>query len=120
MAFYELQYETGAMSVAEYADDTEATQAINYFHDRLAGERIVAVYVYSKHPDGYNPDETMSADVAGEEVAGLIAQATDENGVLNTRYLGELVIGLSHPMLGSATQVGESSYKMASERTLVV
>lgn len=109
MPFYETVYETGRMSVACYEDDDEAKAAIAEHHRRAVtgqpggplgapAERIAAVYVYDKHPNEYNADQTLSADVAEKEVKELIAASKDENGVITTDQLAIAVRGLSHPM----------------------
>lgn len=109
MPFYEIAYETGRMSVAEYADDAEAKSAIKAHHDRAIkgepggpigqpAERIAAVYVYPEHPNSFNDAQTMSADVLEKEVGALIKSLKDENGVVALDILAVEVRGLSHPM----------------------
>jgi len=126
--FYEIEYETGRMSVANYEDDAQAEAAIGEQNRRaLVGEpngpnggpaeRIKKVYVYSKHPDSYNEGQTMSADVATKEVGDLIESLKDENGVVSITQLAEAVGGLSHPFVISK-QPFESSYKMEHDKEL--
>jgi hypothetical protein len=133
MPWYEIQYETGNMSVAEYADDAEAQAALKAHHDRAVkgeqggpegtnwpAERIAKVYVYeSKHPDEYNPEQTMTADVAAKETAAAAKGLADTNGVLNVQDLAAAVAGLSHPFVVSR-QPFESSYKMKADRELAL
>lgn len=109
MPFYETVYETGRMSVAFYDDDAEAKSAIKAHNDRaIAGqpggpvgapaERISNVFIYDKHPNDYNAEQTMSADVAGKAVSDLLKQMSDENGVVSVDRLSMAVRDLSHPM----------------------
>ena len=127
MPFYETVYETGRMSVACYEDDDEAKAAIAAHHERAVtgqpggplgapAERIAAVYVYDKHPNEYNADQTLSADVAEKEVKELIAAAKDENGVITTDQLAIAVRGLSHPM--GAVDGFNSRFRMKETKKL--
>ena len=128
MPFYEIVYETGRMSVAEYADDAEAQSAIKNHHDRAVSgqiggpvgqpaERIAAVYVYDKHPNEFNPAQTASADVVKKEVAALVDSMKDENGVVAVDLLAMEVRGLSHPM--DMSRKGFASfYRMKENKSL--
>lgn len=107
--FLEVVYETGRMSVMEVATEEEGKDALRN-HDQRArngesggplgqpAERIAAVYMYDVHPNDYNDDQTMSADVAEKEIAALIKEAKDENGVVSLDQLALGVRGLTHPM----------------------
>jgi hypothetical protein len=109
MPFYEIAYETGRMSVANYADDDEARIALKNHHDRAVkgavggpigqpAERIANVFVYSHHPNAFNDVQTMSAEVLQKEVSALIKSLADDNGVVQIDVLAVEVRGLSHPM----------------------
>jgi hypothetical protein len=128
MPFYEIAYETGRMSVAEYANDDEAKMALKAHNDRavsgLAGgpigqpaERIAAVYVYANHPDSFNEMQAMSADVLQKEVAALIKSLADENGVVAIDQLAVEVRGLSHPMKERKEPFG-SMFKLKESKSL--
>lgn len=128
MPFYEIVYETGRMSVAEYADDKEAEVALSEHHRRAVNgesggplgnpaERIKAVYVYKKHPDAFNEDQTMSLDVFTSEVGSLAQGMADENNVVNVAKLGEAVAQLSHPFK-SEREPFDSIYKMKEDKKL--
>lgn len=130
MAWYEIIYETGRTSVAFYDDDDEANRAVGEQHRRaVAGEpggplgvpaeRVKAVFVYDKHPNEYNPDQTMTADVAKKELASLVDSSQDENGVVAIDQLALGVAGLSHPMVVSKKPF-ESNFKMKEARTLTL
>lgn len=128
--FYELVYETGRMSVARYENDEEAKTAIGEHHRRAVegipggplgqpAERIREVYVYDEHPNEYNSDQTMSADVAEKEIAALIKETKDENGVVNIDQLTLHVRGLSHPMVDTGhREAFDSAFKMKEKKKL--
>ena len=126
--FYETVYETGRMSVACYENDEEAQRAIGE-HNRRAmngeaggplgqpAERIAAVYVYDEHPNEYNADQTVSADVASSEVESLIKATKDKNGVISLDQLSLAVRGLSHPMVTDGDTF-DSFFKMKEKKKL--
>jgi hypothetical protein len=131
MPFYETLYETGRMSVACYEDDAEAQSALKNHNDRAKSgesggpvgqpaERIAAVYIYDKHPNEYNPDQTMSADVAQKEVAALVKAMSDDNGVVNVDRIALAVRDISHPMVVGSTKTEPfaSTYKMKEKGKL--
>jgi hypothetical protein len=111
------------------AGDEEAANAALLEHHRRAvngeaggpvgapAERIKRVLVYKKHPDDFNSEQTMSADVAAKEVAALAKDMADENGVLNTQRLAMAVSGLSHPMVESRSSF-DSQFKMKEDSEL--
>jgi len=107
--FAEIVYETGRMSVGQYDSEGELKSALKAHNDRAkAGEpggpvgqpaeRIAAVYTYDSHPDGYNVEQTASADVVEKEVAELVKKMKDKNGVVAIDALSLAVRDLSHPM----------------------
>lgn len=129
MPFYEIVYETGRLSVAQYGDDEEALSAIGEQHRRAkngeAGgpiggpaERIRAVYVYDKHPDEYNYDQTMSADVFKKELAARVDAVADENGVVSIDQFVFEVRGIVHPMVDSIDTPFASRYRMKESKQL--
>lgn len=129
--FYETVYETGRVSVAYYGDEAEAQSALAEQHRRakageaggplgVPAERIAAVYVYDRHPDDYNPGQTMSADVAKSEVDALITAATNEDGVVSLDQLALAVRGLAHPMVEGKESSFDSSFKMKEKKKLAL
>lgn len=131
MPYCEIIYETGRSSVAYYETDDEAKQAIKAHHERaLKGEsggptgapaeRIKRVLVYPKHPNDYNTDQTMTADVATEEVAALIKAVSDDNGIVHVGALSQHVQALSHPMVASKETAFDSNFKMKQDREMKV
>lgn len=127
--FYEIVYETGRMSVASYESDEEAMLAIGEQHRRAmngeaAGpiggpaERIAAVYVYDKHPDDYNADQTMSADVFKKELAARVDAVKDENDVVSIDQFVFEVRGIAHPMVDEIDKPFASRYRAKEARQL--
>ena len=131
MPFYEVTFETGRSSVAFYENDAEALAA-NGEQDRRAragepggplgvpAERVKVIRVYDKHPNEYNPDQTMSADVAQKEVAALIKENADENGIVSLPFLALQVSVLSHPMVQSKEDSFDSNFKMKETKELAL
>ena len=137
--FYEITYETGRVSVAEYATEDEAKSALAEQHRRatngepggpvathpagLAGEpnwaaeRIAKVRVYDKHPNEYNPDQTMSAEVLKKALDDMIDSGKDENGVVALDQFVLAVRGLSHPMQGREHSF-DSVFRMEEKKEL--
>lgn len=129
MPFYELTYETGRVSVACYENDAEAKDAIGAHHARaLKGEpggpigapaeRVAKVRVYDKHPNEFNPDQTMSADVLKSELEALVVAGEDDNGVVSVDRLAMEVRGLSHPMVNTREAAFDSMFKMKEKKEL--
>ena len=130
MPYYEIMYETGASSVACYEDDAEAERAIGeHNHRAITGEpggpigqpaeRVAAVYVRDEHPDNYNTEGTMSADVAKSEIDSLIkAGGASNKGVIPLDQLAVEVRNLAHPMVVGKENSFDSNYKMKSDRSL--
>jgi hypothetical protein len=88
MPFYEVIYETGDYSVAQYDDDEEAVRALSAHHTRaVKGEkfqtrspqdtpagpatRIKRVLKYDDHPNEFNPAGLINAEVANKVVANV-------------------------------------------------
>lgn len=128
--YYEVAYETGRTSVMCCEDDEEAKAGLAEQNRRAAAgepggpsgapaERVARVFVYKKHPNEYNPEQTMSADVLKKEVEALIDKFKDDNGVVSVDRLSLEVRGLSHPMIDGAREAGfESIFKMKADREL--
>jgi hypothetical protein len=128
--FYEIVYETGNVSVAEYADDAEAFAGAGAQDERAksggqAGpqggpaERVAKIYKYEVHPNDYNPEQTASADVLKSEVDALIEGLKDANGVVSIDQLTLEVRGLSHPMVQKEHPF-DSQFKMEHEAELTL
>jgi hypothetical protein len=117
------------MSVAEYADDAEAMSAIGEQHRRAmngeaAGpiggpaERIAAVYVYDEHPDNYNADQTMSADVFKKELLARVDAVKDKNDVVSVDQFVFEVRGIAHPMVDEMKKPFDSRYRAKATKEL--
>lgn len=130
MPFYEIVYETGNVSVGEYADDSEALAAAGE-HDRRAreggqagpqggpAERVAKLYKYENHPNEYNPEQTASSDVVEKEVGALVKALADKNGVVSIDQLALAVRGLSHPMVDKE-HPHDSQFKMKEDAVLTL
>lgn len=128
--FLEVVYETGRMSVMEVASEEEGLAGIEEQHRRATSgepggplgqpaERIAAVYVYDDHPDAYNQEQTMSADVATKELTELVKKYADKNGVVNIDQLVVGVRNLTHPMVDESSRTGfDSMYKVKEKKQL--
>lgn len=126
MPYYEVVFETGLSSIADYADDAEMERATKNQTDRAKrgesggpvgapAERVAKVYKYDKHPGDYNPEGTMSADALKSEVDALITSLSDENGVVNVAHLSQEIRALTHPMVPAKENAFDSNYKMEAE-----
>ena len=127
--FYETVFETGRVSVAMYESEAEAKSAIGEQHRRamngesagpLGGpaERIAAVYIYDEHPNNFNVEQTMSADVMEKELSSLVKAMKDDNGVVAIDQLTLGVRGLSHPMVDTLEKPFDSRFKMKESKKL--
>jgi len=128
--FAEIVYETGRMSVGEYGSEDEVKSAVKAHNDRAIkgepggpvgapAERVAAVYLYDKHPDDFNQEQTMSADVLNKELENLVKNTQDKNGVVAVDQLVLGVRGLSHPMTNAQDRSGfDSYYKMKESKKL--
>lgn len=130
MPFYEIVYETGNVSVAEYKDDAEALEGAGA-QDKKAreggqagpqggpAERVAKIYKYAEHPDNYNTEQTASADVLQKEVSELIKALADKNGVVSIDQLTVEVRGLTHPMTAKESPF-DSQFKMKEDAVLTL
>lgn len=132
MPFYEVVFETGSNSVAEYADDTEALSANQIQHDRARNgmpggptghpaERVVSILKYDKHPADFGADQAFSADVASKTVSELIKEYTDDNGVVSKTELAAAILRTSDATVNVNDKMpGESLYKMKEKGSLTL
>lgn len=125
MPFYEVIFESGAHSVAEYEDDTQATEGLQAHHNRAlngeaggpAGqpaERLKRVLVYDRHPAEYGSTFTAPPKQITDAVNRVIKSSGDQVDipeVISTLFqeADSMVTG-NHPH--------ESQYKMQEEREL--
>lgn len=130
MPFYEIVYETGNVSVAEYKDDAEALEGAGAQDQKAreggqAGpqggpaERVAKIYKYAEHPDNYNTEQTASADVLQKEVSELVKALADKNGVVSIDQLVLAVRGLTHPMIDKE-HPHDSQFKMKEDAVLTL
>jgi hypothetical protein len=130
MPFYEIVYETGNVSVGAYEDDAAALAATGEQDRRAregesagpqggAAERVAKIYKYAKHPNDYNPDQTMNADQLKSEFEALLAAMQDENGTVNIDQLALEVRALSSPSTVKE-HPHDSQFKMKEEKVLTL
>jgi len=124
MPFVEIIYETGNSGVAFYDTEDEANGAIAAHHKRAIdgvpggpigqpAERIKRALVYDKHPNEYNPGDSLSADVALSEVEALIKAAAKSNdGVIPVGELAVQIRRLSDPMVAGKENRFDSNFRM--------
>lgn len=124
MAFYEIVYEDGTVSVADYASEEDATGAILEQHRRAkeggkngpqegVATRVAKVYVYSQHPGDYGTEGGLSVD----EVKAAIDAVLTGVDVVNVQQLAQYVSSLNHPMKPDAG-AHESKFKMEHDKEL--
>lgn len=130
MPFYEIIYETGSNSVANYANDEEAAAALAEQHARArngfpggptghVAERIKDVKVYDKHPADFGAEQAFSKDVATKTVTDLINALSDENGVVSKTELASRIVQTSEALVRDTDRKpNESLYKMKEKRSL--
>jgi hypothetical protein len=120
---YEIIFEDGSYSVANYKDDEEALSATQAHHDRaleggpallsdvdnrVKATRIVKLIKYDAPPGDMFEGQTLPEDQVTSELKGLIASATSD-GVTDLRVLAASIRDLSNPLVDSAPH--ESNYK---------
>lgn len=124
MPFYEVIYENGEVSVAEYANDDEAVAAVTAQHERakaggkngpqgVPASRVVKVLVYDVHPGSLYEDETLSSD----EVQAQVKDLLKDKDVVNVPQLAEIVKSFTHPMRNPENP-HDSRFRMDEDREL--
>lgn len=123
MPYYELIYEDGSFSLANYADDDEALSAAGAHHERatkgepallsdtdgrVRASRIVKVIRYEESPGELVESQLLPEDQVKSELESLLAEAT-KNGVTDLRELSARIRDLSNPLV--ASEPHESNYK---------
>ena len=123
--YYEIVYEDGSVSVADYASDADATAAILEQHNRakIGGKngpqeatatRIAKVFVYAGHPGDYGAGGGLAAD----EVLASVKDLLKGRDVVDVQQLAVTVSALNHPMATGEVGAHDSKFKMESEREL--
>jgi hypothetical protein len=132
--FYEIIYETGDRSVANYATEEEMESAISAHHRRamngeaalprersfprtdvdmpvgeLPAVRIKRVFAYDKHPADLHEFQGVGEDVVKSELKEAVAAST-ENGVVHVPKLAAKVRDITNPVIENAGR-HESQFK---------
>lgn len=122
--FYEIIYETGRNSIANYNDDDEARAAVGEHHRRAIhgelaqmsneqmgpAERVVKVLKYNEHPADYGASQAVSID----EVRAAVDEALDKHAVGDMVSVPEVAASIrdiTRPTVESGPH--ESNYKMS-------
>lgn len=126
MPFYEIIYETGAHSMAEYASDDEAMEALSAHMQRAtrgeqggpsghSAERIVKVLSYGSHPGEYNASQLFPVEEAKDVINQCIYDAALGDHV-SLPEVAARVRDLSNPLVNSKPH--ESNYKQKEDSEL--
>lgn len=147
MPVYEIIYETGNHSLAEYENDTEAAKALTEHHNRAVNglsavpessprtdltpgelaatgqqtwnaERVKKVLVYDAHPATLNEDQTLTADELLAALPDVVKSLSDDNGVVRLPELESRIRSLSDPRNPTKSHAHDSNYKMEESRQL--
>lgn len=129
---YEIVYEDGSHSVANYKDDEEALSAVQTHHNRATkGEpallsdpeqrvkatRIVKVFAYDNPPGDLLEAQMLPADEVEAQLKELLKIST-ENDVVHVPTLAAHVRDLTNPFVDSAPH--ESNYKAEEAREVAL
>lgn len=128
MPFYETIFETGTKTVAEYANDDEAANALSVQHGRakagLPGgptghpaERVKRVLVYEDHPGSYGENYMVSTDVAESILRDALKSVKNSSGVVSLPAVTQAIL-LSQEAIVNDTEPHDSVYKMEESREL--
>ena len=123
--YYEIVYEDGTVSVADYPSDEAATSAIMEQHNRAkSGQkngpqeanatRIAKVFVYTNHPGDYGAGGGLAAD----EVLASVKDLLKGRDAVDVQGLAMSVSALNHPMLTGDVGAHDSKFRQDSEREL--
>jgi hypothetical protein len=123
MPVYEIIWESGEHSLANYADDDEMTLAVLAQHDRAKnGEkggpagavatRAVKVFKYATDPGEIS--DSLSADEVKAQLSEAVDALADENGVTYLPDLVGIVANVRSATVQSAPH--DSNYKMEAEK----
>jgi len=122
--FYEIVYEDGTVSVADYPSDDAATAAVMEQHNRAkagvkngpqeaSATRVAKVFVYPTHPGDYGAGGGLAAD----EVLASVKDLLKGRDAIDVQSLAVSVSALNHPMVNEA-EAHESKFKMEADREL--
>jgi len=141
MPFYEIVYETGRHSVANYKDDAEAAQALSTHHSRAVSgttstptstprtdldpndpslpsaqaewpaERISAVFKYDNHPADYLAGQEISAADLTRSITSMVG-ALEQDGTVSVPQLAAQIRDLTNPTTLGQREPHDSNYRM--------
>jgi hypothetical protein len=122
--YYEIVYEDGTNSVADYPDDDAARGAILEQHNRAkagakngpqggSATRVVKVFAYKSHPGSLYEAGGVTADELKSQVNALLKG----HDVVEPAAFALQVQSITHPMVPNA-EVHESKFKMEADHEL--
>ncbi len=122
--YYEIVYEDGTVSVANYGSDEEASSAILAQHERAkaggkngpqeaVATRVAKTFVYGSHPGSLYEGNGMPAD----EVKSRVAELLKGHDVVDPAALAVQLGTITHPMEPNVG-VHESKFKMEADKEL--
>lgn len=129
MAIYEIIFEDGSYSKADYGSNEEALQACQAHHERaikgmpslegtnVPSTRVVKIFRYDSDPGDIYENQTMSDDMVKKYLDAIVKAAT-ENGVTDLRQVAAAIRDLSNPMQDSEPHESNYKAKEAEELTL--
>lgn len=120
--YYEIIYETGAHSVAQYDSDEEAVSAVKAQQDRAMtgqvggpsghpAERIVAVLKYNRHPVELGESQAVAATDLTAQFTEIVKKAS-VGDMVSVPEVAAAVRNLTSPTVESGPH--ESNFKMES------
>lgn len=124
--FYEIVYEDGTVSVADYPTDEAATSALMEQHNRAKSgakngpqeapaTRIAKVFVYANHPGDYGAGGGLSAD----EVMASMKELLKGRDAIDVQQLAVEISALNHPMVRDENaQPHDSKFKQEADKEL--
>ena len=127
MPVYEIIWESGEHSLAQYADDDEMKSAVLAHHDRakngepggpagVPAQRAFKVLKYDSDPGEIS--ETLSADEVKAQLDAAVDEAADENGVLHLPVLHAIVGNIRSATVASDPH--DSNYKAEESASFAI
>lgn len=122
--YYEIVYEDGTGSVADYPDDDAARSAVLEQHNRAKtgqkngpqegpANRVVKVYAYATHPGSLYEAGGITAD----ELKSRMNELLEGHDVIEPAAFALQVQSITHPMVFGA-EAHESKFKMEADHEL--
>jgi len=127
MATYEIIWESGEHSLANYDNDEQMETAVLAQHNRAkngeqggpAGSMAVrAVKVFKYDSDPGEISDALSADEVKAQLSAAVDEAADENGVIHLPVLHAIVANVRSSTVQSGPH--DSNYKMKESKEFAI